>query len=404
MNHVTQRILTFNNSGIPWLVRLKYKFMKESSFRFLRGTNHLFYEDLSTHNSLPSSPLAWICGDLHLENFGTFRGSNKQVYFDLNDFDEGMLGPVSWDLSRLLTSIFVGFYSLKINEKKAIKMAQLFLKSYAATLSGGKADYIELNTAQGIVKDFLHAVEKRKQKDILKERTKISKSNLQLLTDGKKHIDLPHSLKKDLIDHMSHWLKQDGSSPYNYKVQDVVRRIAGTGSMGLKRFVFLLKTKNNTGPEYLLLDMKEAAPSSLAPFLSVPQPKWNSEAERIITIQNKMQNRCPALLSSSSFNGDDYVMQEMQPTEDSLNFKLIKKRYRDIYQAVDSIAMVTASSHLRSSGQNGSAINDELKAFGADTNWQSQLIEYAIGCSRQVHKYYHEFLQDVPCLLKDHRF
>ena len=123
---------------------------------------------------IPDSPVSLICGDLHLENFGSFKSDNRQVYFDLNDFDEGLVAPAIWEIYRMVTSIFVAFESLDIDGKKAVHMAELFLKTYGETLQKGKPDYIEQNTAKGIVKDFLNAVCKRKQKDILEKKTRWS--------------------------------------------------------------------------------------------------------------------------------------------------------------------------------------------------------------------------------------
>ena len=62
--------------------------MCEDAFAFLRSTCHLFYEDWPADTPLNEAPLAWICGHLHLENFGTFKGDNRLAYFDINDFDE----------------------------------------------------------------------------------------------------------------------------------------------------------------------------------------------------------------------------------------------------------------------------------------------------------------------------
>jgi uncharacterized protein (DUF2252 family) len=73
--------------------------MRASPFAFLRGSCHLFYDRLPRGGIFRSSPLAWSCGDLHLENFGSFKGDNRLVYFDINDFDESALAPASWDLS-----------------------------------------------------------------------------------------------------------------------------------------------------------------------------------------------------------------------------------------------------------------------------------------------------------------
>jgi uncharacterized protein (DUF2252 family) len=404
MNEVTKRITAFNDSRIPKIRPLKYRLMQENAFRFFRGTCHLFYEDLAASvaastaasvGGFPSGPLGWICGDLHLENFGSYRSDNNQVYFDLNDFDEAVLGPVTWEVARLVTSIFVGFESLRIETRKAEKMARLFLKTYAATLSSGKADYVEAAMEKGIICDFLSGVAKRKQRIILEKKASLRKKKVQMLTDTPKHFKLNRETKRALMEHVTAWLKVDEHSPYNYKVVDGVFRLAGTGSVGVERYAFLLKSLNETGFKYILLDMKEAAPSALAPYLLSSQPAWLSEADRVISAQRRMQNRCPALLSTSTFRGKSFIMQEMQPAKDSINFRLLRDRYRDMYSVIDSMAMLTASAQLRSSGQNGSAITDELKAFGREEGWQDSVLTYAAQYARRVREYYDAFVEDA---------
>jgi uncharacterized protein (DUF2252 family) len=246
----------------------------------------------------------------------------------------------------------------------------------------------------GIICDFLTAVSRRKQKRILDKRTTLNKKRLQMAIDSPKHIAINKELKADLCQHVNDWLKIDENSPYNYEPIDGVFRLAGTGSLGLERYAFLLKSLNETGYKYILLDMKEASTSSLAPFVDASQPPWPSEADRIVTIQRRMQNRCPALLSTSGFRGKSFIMQEMQPTKDSIDFRLLKDRYRDMYSVIDSMAMLTASSQLRSTGQEGSAITDSLKQFGADARWQEPILEYALQYSYRVRQYYKDFLED----------
>jgi uncharacterized protein (DUF2252 family) len=394
MHQVTERIIAFNSRRNQRMVKYKYRSMRENLFRFYRGTCHLFYDDLHHNNNLPESPVSWISGDLHLENFGSFRSGNDQVYFDLNDFDEAVLAPLSWELVRFLTSIFIGFDSLGIERKKAVKMARLYLKSYSAALLTGKADYVEPGTSQGIVRDFLRAADKKRQKDILTKRTFFSKKDRQILLTNPKHFPIKDNLREELFVHINQWLKNDTNSPYNYKAVDAIFRIAGTGSVGLNRYTFLLKSLNNTGDKYFLLDMKEASPSSLIPFLTVDQPAWASEADRIISVQKKMQNRTPALLSTCGFRDKDYIMQEMQPTKDSIDFKLLRNRYREMYRVIDIMAVLTASSQLRSSGQRGSAITDSLTGFAADTGWQEPLLDYAAAYAGTVKEYYRQFLED----------
>jgi uncharacterized protein (DUF2252 family) len=395
MDDVTKRIVAFNESRIPSMRPLKYRLMQENAFRFFRGTCHLFYEDLAATEGFPRGPLGWICGDLHLENFGSYRSDNNQVYFDLNDFDEAILAPVTWEVVRLVTSIFVGFESLGIEARRAEKMARLFLKSYAAALATGKPDYVEAAMARGIICDFLSGVAKRKQRMILQKKATLRKKRVQILTDSPKHFILPPATLRELMAHVTAWLKVDEHSPYNYKVVDGVFRLAGTGSIGVERYAFLLKSLNETGYKYMLLDMKEAVPSSVARFEFSPQPAWPSEAERVISVQRKMQNRCPALLSTSVFRDKSFIMQEMQPSKDSIDFRLLRDRYRDMYSVIDSMAMLTASAQLRSSGQNGSAITDELTAFGLQEGWQEEILSYASRCAIRVKQHYDAFVEDA---------
>jgi len=101
MSNLSDRIQLFNKDLLPDKVQLKYEAMTENAFRFFRGTCHLFYEDLANAAPLPLSPQAWICGDLHIENFGSYKGDNKLVYFDLNDFDESVLAPAAYELARI---------------------------------------------------------------------------------------------------------------------------------------------------------------------------------------------------------------------------------------------------------------------------------------------------------------
>src|SRR6201991_4185437 len=155
MAKILQRLQEFNKDLLPEMVQLKYEAMAENAFRFFRGTCHLFYEDLAAAEPLPLSPLAWICGDLHLENFGSYKGDNRLVYFDLNDFDEGILAPAAWELVRMVTSIFIAFENMEMNEEVATNMAAQFLNNYSATLSKGKALAIDPHIAKGIVCTFL---------------------------------------------------------------------------------------------------------------------------------------------------------------------------------------------------------------------------------------------------------
>jgi uncharacterized protein (DUF2252 family) len=394
MNDCFKRIETFNEGRIPDMLRVKYKLMQEDLFRFYRGSNHLFYEDLAKHNPLPPSPLSWLCGDLHLENFGSFKGDNRLVYFDMNDFDDALQGPAVYDVARLVCSIFVAFNSLKIDENKAVNMGHHFLKTYSDVLAKGKAYYIEPQTAKGIVFKFLSAVSKRKEKRILLKRTVRSKDNLSILLEHPRHFALEPKLKNELKDYLNDWMRHNSYSPYNFEVQDVAFRMAGTGSLGLKRYLFLLKSNNQPG-RFMLMEMKQTMPPAPEKYIAIQQPHWHSNGERVVNIQQRMQNIPPALLSYGHFKRDSYIIQEMQPTKDTFNFKLIRDAYRDIYQVINDMAILTASAQIRSSGWKGASVVDELSAFGENKQWQHAVLEFARNYSQTVKNDFQDFCKST---------
>ena len=97
---VAARILRFNEGRDPERLDMKYEAMRQSPFAFFRGTCHLFWEDWPRDSPLNSAPVTWVCGDLHFENFGTYKGDNRLVYFDINDFDEAVLAACTFDVTR----------------------------------------------------------------------------------------------------------------------------------------------------------------------------------------------------------------------------------------------------------------------------------------------------------------
>jgi uncharacterized protein (DUF2252 family) len=393
MTSLATRLINFNQPLLPEMVQLKYELMSENAFRFFRGTCHLFYEDLAAAKPLPLSPLAWVCGDLHLENFGSFRGENGLVYFDLNDFDEALLAPAAYEVVRLATSIFVAFDTLGIEPEKALKMAQLYVKSYCNTLASAKAISIDPRIAQGILCDFLTSASKQKEKDVLKKRTVSKKKKIMLSLEDERHFKLDKELRKALKVHINKWVATSSDGPYNYEVISTVFRLAGTGSVGVKRYLVLLKS-TNTKNKYLLLDMKQSRPSSVEPFVQVQQLAWQNEAERIAAIQRRMQNVPSALLSRTIFQDEAYVIQELQPVKDAIKFKLLADDYRGMYQVIDAMGALTASAQLRSGGYQGSGNLDDLCAFGKDESWQEAVIAYAEHYALQVRENYRQFLKD----------
>ena len=161
-HRIVAQIVAFNAHSEPERRAMKYQAMCASSFAFFRGTAHLAWSWLADRSvTLPDAPHVWCTGDLHLENFGTFRGENGLAYFDLNDFDEAALAPATWEVSRFVTSVFVAADGGVIDSALPLPLAAAFLDAYRSALIAGKAQWIERATATGIVRTLLHQVKRR---------------------------------------------------------------------------------------------------------------------------------------------------------------------------------------------------------------------------------------------------
>ncbi|WP_158559298.1 DUF2252 domain-containing protein [Deminuibacter soli] len=386
MATVYDRITAYNHNRVPELLALKYRFISEDPFRFFRGTCHLFYEDLAKQISWKDNTRAWICGDLHLENFGSYKGDNRVVYFDLNDFDEAIQAPVSWELVRLLTSIYIAGNQVGFDEQTAEVLCQDYLDTYLHVLKNGKALAVEKETAEGLLRFFLQQVKLRREKDFVQTRLTLKKDRVRLLIDNKKSMQVTPETRKKIIRQTDEWL-QAHEPLSRYRTLDAAYRIAGTGSVGLQRYVLLVQDKKTN--RLRLLDLKQATPSSLQPYVLLPQPDWKNNAARIIAIQKRMQYVSPALLHEVKIDRMHFVLKELQPTSDRMNLALCKGKRGKLNTILSTMALLTASGQLRSAGRDGSGIADELIAFAdAGSRWKKTILQYAKQYAAQVMKDY----------------
>jgi len=388
---VTARIERFNAGREPERLALKYRAMCTSPFSFFRGTAHLFWEDLGARRSaLPGSPLVWACGDLHLENFGSFQGNNGLSYFDLNDFDEAALAPSSWELSRFVASVYVAAPALNFIRADANELVKLFLDAYQTALGRGKARWIERDTAIGMVRTLLERVKRRKRTLLIESRTSWKKGKRRLRIDDQHTLPATDGQRREV----THWLGMFAKSqtdPGFFRILDVARRVAGVGSLGLDRYVVLVRGDGGRDGN-AILDAKQAPTSSLARFDRVRQPAWKSEPGRVVAIQQRMQGIAPALLDAVKIGRGGYVLRELQPSKDRLTLKDARGHPRRLRSVIETMGRVTAWAQLRSSGRQGSATADDLIAFADTSGWQRRLIDYGRSYAAQVERDYKVFV------------
>src|ERR1700688_2883476 len=99
---------------LPILLPIRYARMRQSPFAFFRGSAALMAADLAATSVTGIRVQA--CGDCHVANFGGFGTPERQLVFDINDFDETLPAPWEWDVKRLATSIILAMRQASAGE------------------------------------------------------------------------------------------------------------------------------------------------------------------------------------------------------------------------------------------------------------------------------------------------
>ena len=400
---LVQSIRKFNAKREPERLALKYAKMRVDAFAFMRGSCHRFYSQMPQPGVVRNAPLAWICGDLHLENFGSYKGDNRLAYFDINDFDEAVLAPLSWDVVRLLASIDVACAVAASHGKdkarqpgpaRANRLCEQFLADYAVALHSGKPLWLERDTAVGPVRALLDSLRERGRPEFLNSRTEIQGKQRRIRIDGSKNLTASAAERADVMAFMATFASTQ-AAPDFFKVIDVARRVAGTGSLGLVRFSILVRGKGSPDGNYLL-DLKEAPTPSLLPLLPTSQPAWASQAQRVVTLQQRMQAVPMAFLNpvQISLGGRTRpaVLRGLQASEDRLAVGLADLQAGDQSLVIRNMAQLTAWAHLRGAGRSGAADIDALMDYAQAgqsrpkllATSQTKLLAVAASCAADV--------------------
>ena len=334
--------------------------MTASPLGYLRGSAGLFYELLAEHPELAEGPLGegWLVGDAHLENFGAFRSADahgaEAVVFDVNDFDEAIVGPFRWDVVRLLTSVILGGRELGSNGKQSVALCSAILEGYAPALG---LPHAAMDTPlPPAVRRLLDKVERRTHKDLLDHRTERTASGRRFLR-GERYRDLPPDLVAKA--HAAFERYVEGLDPEHrqarehFVVEDVAFRIAGTGSLGVLRIAVLTRGKGELDSRWIF-DMKaEGTPSgqallgALAGPGSVPgrEPGPQLPAERVLRATRACLVHPPRMVGTTELDGFSLFVRRLLPQEDKLD--LTRLRPEELPELARYLGALLGSVHRR---------------------------------------------------------
>jgi len=305
----------------PSLWARKMLRMTASPLGYLRGAAGLFYDLLADHPELAAGPEGdgWLVGDAHLENFGAFRSEDgrgrEAVVFDINDFDEAIVGPFRWDVVRLLTSVILGGREIGSDGKQSVRLCSAILDGYLPALCQGQA----ATNAPPPVRRLLDKVDRRTHKDLLDRRTTRSAGGRRFVR-GERYQDLAPELVAAAHGAFARYVEQLDPgrtlAREHFIVEDVAFRVAGTGSLGVLRIAVLTRGKGEPDSRWIF-DMKaEATPAAQALMgAAVPEPA----AERVLRATRACLVHPPRMLGSTDLDGASLFVRRLLPQEDKLD-------------------------------------------------------------------------------------
>jgi uncharacterized protein (DUF2252 family) len=393
ISKITESILAQNAGRDFERLTMKLELLRQDPFAFFRGTNPLFLDFLPRAHPLFRAPSMLVCGDLHLENFGAFKGDNRLCYFDINDFDDACRAPFTIDIVRFIAGIYLAAQGLGLDRRAAKRLVRHFVLAYRESVADGKPRWLERSLAKGVFRALLRRAILRTRRELLDRYTILKGSVRRLRIDGKRALELPageHKRLAKVLMRLRASLPSPRPGPRFFQLLDAARRVAGNGSLGLERYILLVHGPASPD-ENFVLDLKFAVPSAVITWLTTPQREWPDDAIRVVSIQRTMQAISPALLHAAKVGKQLFVLKELQPSIDRLDLGRWSAKPRRLRQAVEGMGRVAAWAHLRGCGQYGGASVQALQAYVRAQRWSREadrLGEVAAGRMKRAWQVY----------------
>jgi uncharacterized protein (DUF2252 family) len=255
-------LIAVSNAGRQaQLIPLRMGRMASSPFGFLRGSASVMAWDLS-RTPVSGIPVV-IDGDAHVHNFGLFGTPQRDIVFDLNDFDETTIGPWEWDLKRLVASVNVAARENGFNRKERRIAVMHSAEGYRLNLSRmqnmGVLDVWYLHAFPGqdnpliqssakaravFDRSFSRARQETNIRLLQKHAQKSADGTWRLYEDPpistRVNRETAHKVVESLKTYSDTLPRERRYMLGRYRVVDVVHRVVGVGSVGTRAYLVLL--------------------------------------------------------------------------------------------------------------------------------------------------------------------
>lgn len=322
-----ETILAQNTIRDADLLPIRHGRMAASPWTYYRGAAAVMAADLA---SAPHTDLqVQLCGDAHVLNFGMWRSPERNLLFDLRDFDETLPGPFEWDLKRFLSSLVILADTNALTPEVAHEAVRRGFQGYREWISK-YATWPELDIwydnvdvtqlAEYLAPDHEHELEQQIEKRADKRSQRGSLKKLTQLVDGARQIteDPPyrtHALsgyaaqldsiisyyRASIPDHIAHlWSR--------YDLVDAVQQVVGVGSVGMR--VFLTLSEERRTGDALFLQVKQAGPSVYEQFLG--PSRYPTHGERVVQGQRLIQASTDMFVGWTAIDDMDYYVRQFR--------------------------------------------------------------------------------------------
>lgn len=383
-------------SRLQSLIELRHERMAADPFAFLRGAALIMADDL--HRTPQSGIDVQLCGDAHVANFGMFASPERDLVFDLNDFDETNPGPFEWDVKRLAASLVVAGQANDHKDKKIAKATRAAVRSYRDSMA--KLAAMKTLDVWFAKLDFADLIEAIKHTDLgktakkagEKARSRSGDSAVAKLTENyagarrfRSDPPLLVPVPADDRDHVNQELaaiyaRYLGTLPPDrislltrFSFVDIAHKVVGVGSVGTRALVLLLQSGDG---EPLILQIKEAQKSVLEAYTSASQ--FRDPGKRVVYGQRVMQVTGDPFLGWASTGESSeklhFYVRQLRDMKGSIETVGLSPEALRVYGVV--CGGVLARAHARSG--NASLISGYL---GEDDTFDNAITDFALAYS-----------------------
>jgi len=356
-----QTILAQNKIRVPELVPIRHHRMAASPWNYYRGAAAVMAADLA---SQPDSGLTvQLGGDAHVLNFGLWATPERNLGFDLRDFDETLPGPFEWDVKRFAASLVVAARQHETGQAAADAAVTAGVEAYRRRMRGYRAMpelniWYDATSADNLIEYFEPADRDRVSVYIERKRKRrVSRRAFTKLTemaDGRPRItedppvrvavsdDEQADIAGELLAGYRQTLQDDRRVLFDrFTLTDVVRQVVGVGSVGMR--VYLVLLEGRTGADPLFLQLKQAGSAVYEAHKQASA--CASHGERVITGKRLLQSATDIFVGWGSLYGNDYYVRQFRDMKIIPSTELIAPRLVEFATACGG---ALARAHARS--------------------------------------------------------